>query len=348
MPAIYQTHDIWGENTLAPSYVPGIARHCNVLYMPHGNEQSGLYDAAGHIIETTIDGQRFSKPYSSDKKHEHKNIAARNISSGSFLYIGTLNPHYGHFLINSMSRLWPLQSDKSFRKLKLLCHAPATKSEWEKVEFATIALRGLGVEWDDIVFLSEPTLIHEVLVPDQALVEQTLIYPVYKEMGRSIGECFWGTVNSRDEPLYVSKTKLKSGVGHIQGEDLIEAEAARQGFRIIHPETLSLPEQVEILSEHSSIAGTLGSGFHTSLFAPSNKNLFCLAPVKDINSNYLLIDQVTAANASYFVPSAVTYEYGGSFKTTCIVEDMEKVAVEFIDAVLSKKSEASDISNKRC
>lgn len=338
MQAIHQTTSLWGESTRAEARTPKIVRHCNVLYMPNGDEHSGLYDASGRIIESTIDGQRFSKPYKSDTKVRQRISANRSLASGDFLYIGTLNPHYGHFLINSMSRLWPLQADRKYRKMKLLCHATASRSEWEKVNFATIVLGALGVEWDDIVFLSEPTLIHEVMVPDQALVEQTLVHQIYGEMGQTIGKPFWGDINSQNEPLYISKTRLKSGVGHIQNEALIEAEAVRQGFRIIYPETLTFAEQIKILSEHSVAAGTLGSGFHNSLFAPSGRNLFCLAPVKDINTNYLLIDEVTGANASYFVPNSVGYEYGGDFKTTCVVENMEQVAVDFIKAVKDRSN----------
>ncbi|NTF11099.1 glycosyltransferase family 61 protein [Agrobacterium rubi] len=336
MSAIFQTTSLWGENSLSTSHTPQIRRYCNVIYIPEHCQGSGLYDAAGYIIDSTVDGQRFSKPYKSEQRQKQEVRPIKTLTGGDFLYIGSLNPHYGHFIVNSLSRLWPLQVDKSFKKMTLVCHAPANRDAWEKIHFATMMVRGLGIDWDDILFISEPTLIHQVFVPDQSIIEQTLVYPVFGETGKLIGKQHWGHINSRKEPLYISKTRLKSGVGHIQDENVIEEKASRAGFRVIYPETLTFSEQIKALSEHQIIAGTLGSGFHTSLFAPSNKTLICLAPVKDINTNYKLIDSVTQANSLYYVPKNLSYAYGKDFQTTCVAENIEQVADEFIESVMEQ------------
>lgn len=54
----------------------------------------------------------------------------------------------------------------------------------------------------------------------------------------------------------------------IANRDEIEALFTAQGFEIIAPETLPIPEQLRLIRSASFIAGEYGSALHASLFCP--------------------------------------------------------------------------------
>jgi capsular polysaccharide biosynthesis protein len=68
-----------------------------------------------------------------------------------------------------------------------------------------------------------------------------------------------------NEKIWLSRSKLL--VGTIINESLIEKILTKIGYKIIHPEILSLQEQVRLISTSDIVAGFDGSQFYTVLFA---------------------------------------------------------------------------------
>ncbi len=324
----------WGETNVSEE-IPRTQRVFNALYMPYVyNEVWGIFDARGRIVEEAVDR------YGSRKELQHQKINDQEISQAvswastkNFVYFGQLNLHYGHFLINTFPRLWWLAKDDPGKPRSLLCHLGPTLSALEGFKFIGDILGALGIRLSDIEAFDAPMRISCVECPESSMHEQYAVHPILRELAlkAAAGLGLTVTANSRPEPLYISKSRLKRAVGVFENEDVFEEAARSRGFRIMYPETMTFAQQVAALTEHRVVAGTVGSAFHTLLFCPPGKRLIGLNPGPDVNSNFGLIDRISGVNASYFAPSPDLVEHisGQEILTTHRLLDPQAIARDY-------------------
>lgn len=247
------------------------------------------------------------------------------VAAGPTLYIGLLALHYGHFLINTLPHLWPLVGWTGQRP-KLLCHA--RPGSWHRAPFLETILGRLGYGLGDLVAFDRPVRLADVLVPEPALREQAGVHAVYGAFCRAIGEGFWrpDEVDSVARPAYLAKTGLASGITRLANEVEITDELARHGVEIVHPETLDLPAQVRLLSSRRVILGTVGSAFHTSLFAAPGRRIVGLNWQPALNSNFTLLDGLNGTQGRYYHAPGTRYLDPGAFEVTWEVPDPRGLA----------------------
>lgn len=70
-----------------------------------------------------------------------------------------------------------------------------------------------------------------------------------------------------DKKIYISRSDLTSNNQTITNRVLLETIAIKHGFKVVHPEKLTLSEQINIFSSAKTLAGEYGSGMHNSIFA---------------------------------------------------------------------------------
>ena len=253
--------------------------------------------------------------------------AAETVHEGPFLYIGPLVTHYGHFLVNTLPMLWPLLSWSGPRP-RILCHMPGGRSVLDRLPFVAPILDGLGLGVADLVAFDEPVRVTEVVLPQPALREQAAVHDVFATLCRQIGRPLWRdvAVDGARRPVYLSKTRLTSGVACAVNEQAIVDELDRRGVDIAFPETLSLAEQVRLLSHRRIVMGTVGSAFHTVAFAAPGRRLVGLNWQPSLNANFALIDACNAARARYYFPHGTAYEAQPGWELAWSVADPRGVA----------------------
>ena len=131
--------------------------------------------------------------------------------------------------------------------------------------------------------------------------------------------------------LYGKDGRLISAGAYItrlRGEEIIEARMAQAGAEIVHPQDLSLKDQIRLFARAKTVVGTVGSAFHTILFVRTPPRVIGLTGTNLVNANYSLIDNVKATKPLYVYPeiSATAIRDEGGFASTWIIEDMETVA----------------------
>jgi capsular polysaccharide biosynthesis protein len=246
------------------------------------------------------------------------------------MYMGYLNPHYGHFIINTLPRFWPLIYGK--RNLPALCcHVVGTVDEFLEMDFARTIFTSVDLASGLSVF-DRPIRIKTLLVPDTALHEQFGVHRIFGDLCRQIGREFWreDEVDSVSEPLYLSKTRLKIGVGHFADEDRIVHKLSEVGAQIFFPEEHTFADQVAALARHKTIIGTTGSAFHTSIFSAPGRNIIGINPTALTNTNYTMLDIINKNRSRYFYPEDISYSHDGEFQTTHHAADPEGVASDII------------------
>ncbi|MEM6374964.1 MAG: glycosyltransferase 61 family protein [Pseudomonadota bacterium] len=184
---------------------------------------------------------------------------------GRHLFAGIGRHHFGHFLLECVCRLWPLDTDLAFDGLVIIPKQGINFSAVFQRRFRTfleMLTGGLPVH-----FATAPVEVETLVVPSQG----------FGHLHWSCGtERFRGFVRSRiatqirpDGPdlLYISRLLLKRPEQMVDQEGRIEILMRQAGYSIFHPQRHSLEEQCARYRAASHIVGADGSAFHLASFA---------------------------------------------------------------------------------
>lgn len=305
------------------------------FYLPYAHNQGwGLFEDGGRPVAAAADfreGVHLPPDQVLETRLTGAEIA-ETAPNGVYIYGGRINPHFGHFLINTLPRFWAMTQVRS-PQTPILCHGPGTPDEWFGVPFIAAAFGLIGLSPRDFVTFDGPMRLRAVVVPSTSLEEQRAGYKAYAKLCLAIGDRLRArhTIEPDDRPIYYSKTRLRSAVGVITNESEIEAVLSAAGVEIIYPETLSFAQQVCLMSERKNILGSAGSFLHTSIFCPPRR-ITCLNVTDVVNSNYTIIDALAGNQSTYSYPPALqVLERQDGFLTSRYLPEAAAVAEELRD-----------------
>ncbi|MGH6884594.1 MAG: dTDP-4-dehydrorhamnose reductase, partial [Geminicoccales bacterium] len=166
------------------------------------------------------------------------------------LYGGFVFEHFGHLLLEGLARLWGPRLVDSKLPIYVQCAKPTLPASALKLfDLAGLAKR--------VHVVREDTSFDSVVVPAPAFVIQHKAHRVFKEMYLRITDRALGSsqVDTTDQPLYLSRTRLPSTVRALMGESILEDVLRRNGVHVIHPEQLDLIEQIRLVNRHRIVLG---------------------------------------------------------------------------------------------
>ncbi len=172
---------------------------------------------------------------------------------GRHVYGGILFGHFGHFLVESLSRAWFLRRHPD---LPVLWHRHGGRAS--PAQGAVLELLGLAPRPDCVV--TDTVTVEELLVPRQAAVMGGAFEP-----GQAAA---LGVLPARPRAgcrVWLSRARLPEVLARIEGEAELEARLAREGWLTLAPETLDAVAQLQALAEAEEVAGFMGSAFHLLL-----------------------------------------------------------------------------------
>ena len=210
--------------------------------------------------------------------------------------MGTIIPHFGHFITDSMSRLWML--DHAPKDMPVLClgNVRSFTHDYERVIAQAL---GLG---ERLIAPIEPTLFKQVLCPLPAIQLARRVYTCFDRPHRHVAEILGRLPNTRtfSRPIYLSRTALGSGHRALEGEDLLQAELAQAGYEIVHPQTLPFVQQVALFQSDVPIVGVIGSALHPLLFRIAEQRAR-LAMLSDdyVHQRFMLQDAIKSVDTTY-------------------------------------------------
>lgn len=318
----------------------------NAQYLTH-DPRSGkipvIFDDARRMVHESLDhhsGDR-TPTWQATAWPEDQGAVTEEAPEGTYLYVGAIHPHYGHFIVNTLARFWPLLNlglpdlDRRMLRPTLLCHGVGFHADWRNAPFVPEILGRLGLSMTDLTAFDRPMRIRTLLVPQAALQQDDYAYPVFAELCQAIGRDYYAAeeVDADPQPVYLSKARLTGGVRRFANEEAITAVLERHGVRIVHPELLSFPEQVRLFARHRVILGANGSAFHTLMFAPPGRRVIALSDRLKVSATYRLIDLITGTEAHYYYPVGTSSHVGDGFTVNFILRDPERVAAELLDKI---------------
>ena len=223
--------------------------------------QMGAFDSQGNCIRESLLFRSFGQVgfpgtfVRPDSTQDH-----------SAIYAGPLIRHYGHFLLEGLSRLW---FAKERPDIPIVWACPETSGRQHVTDYTSWQaelLEILNIS-NPAIFASVPLRFKELIIPDAGFVIYSDFHPTQ--------EAFLGACKRMVRPglkLWLSRSALGDKATNLM-EPTIERRLAEAGWTIIHPEQLSISEQLAFLSAAERIAGDEGSAFHTLVLLEDARDL---------------------------------------------------------------------------
>lgn len=201
---------------------------------------------------------------------------------GDFYYMGLMNPHYGHLILESLSRYWaalkqPLLIDKA---TKFVFHIVGAHKDgaldYLFSGFRLPYLSALGITRDNIIIVDKPMEFERITVPqapvaisDGDCFSSQEVVSFWRFLNEKLASAYNCSSGVGPNKIYLSRRSVKNP---IQGRTLlneteVESFFEGAGFTIVAPEELDSIEQKHFILNHARyIASHPGSGLLNSIF----------------------------------------------------------------------------------
>jgi capsular polysaccharide biosynthesis protein len=184
------------------------------------------------------------------------------------VYGGIIMRHYGHFLFESLSRVWFLKRNPGLRAVWHALPETAQVTRWQQ---EILAMLGIAVERRD--FILDPTTFAKLAVPQPGAELWTSLHP---EQVEAIG-VFPFRKPTAGRKLWLSRARMTRKAG-VQDELRLEELLGRTGWTSMQPDKLPVREQLERMADAEVIAGFDGSAFHTLMLGRDVRAKLIIVP----------------------------------------------------------------------
>ncbi|MGN5011960.1 glycosyltransferase family 61 protein [Aeromonas sp. 603607] len=249
---------------------------------------AGVFLKDGSIIEPTFSTQDSHLSLSSDYFYEKDGeIFKRDVETlhedtveGLCYFLGNLLPHWGHFLLDGISRLWFLLRlpNELREKLKFICydnHIPTWG--WE-------LLNAFGINERNLIFMKKGMLVKNLIMPLESYRTHISASSEFQCVFDTIRDFYCNRLDVKPtRKVYLSRRNQLAR--RLSNESCIESLLSSEGYEIIIPESLSVAEQVQLAASSKILIGTTGSGLYLAAFQKRGSSTIVIHP-----NDFLLFD----------------------------------------------------------
>jgi hypothetical protein len=213
--------------------------------------------------------------------------------SGRWLWGGVLWVHFGHFLVESSSRLWALAHlDQPMDGVLFIPKRPNVRDETHGFQRDFIDLFAPGLP---IRVVADPSEVEELVVPGQGFGLGQITQGTRK-FRNAIHSSFARDVKPEGpDRIYISRSKLGLSKGGLLGEEQMEERLRGEGYEIFHPQEHSLREQLARYKAAKHVIAADGSAIHLYAMVGRPDQKVAIVLRRRSGANNLL-----AANVAHF------------------------------------------------
>lgn len=263
----------------------------------------GAYDSAGCVVEDTlrISGavpQRRDQERLPERLTDWEVVETRE---EPVVWGGTMAAHYGHFLIESAGRVWPLLPGGELEGLPAVFTTPLgdeKSREW---------LDALGVPCVELP-AQGAVCFRRMHVPEPAWRMNAWAAPEMRQIHLHVGRNLEVPETPRGGVVWLSRSRLMPR--RVAYDERLLEWVLDPHVRCIHPEEMTLSEQVGVLDASDAVVGVIGSAFHTLLMVPDPPSCTYLCPDEETThgfggrfqatqATYPLQDQILGTNSKF-------------------------------------------------
>lgn len=282
----------------------------NAYVLPHqGKDVAGVVTQDFHFLPSTgLDGNE-------QRKYDGENAKIENSVA---IYLGCFHWVWGHYLTDNIKRFWFLYTEEGKQLIShgakivftCVCNRELTENGLKLMQMADVnpssfQLIKVPTQFKKL-YIPDPSIIHTDL--SQSSLGERLYTKEYKETVSKIID----KIPDRDlhDSIYFSRTGIKDNYLREFGEWSIEKIFKKKGYRIIHPEKISLEEQLMLLHNCSHFATTEGSVAHNAIFCRPGTYVEIIRKADYVNSYQLLINTLSDLDVTYIDAHHTTPPYG--------------------------------------
>jgi hypothetical protein len=202
-------------------------------------QRSGVLDANGTLVPWSITWRGQAQVTVQPAMPPADSIAHL---PGRWMFLGPLFGHFGHFLVESISRIWAF--DQLRDQIDGVIFVPKFQNRPDHVaNVYRPFLQALGVT-APMVNIEDPTRVDVLHVPQQGFGMFQMIEgaPEFRDFirahaGRDIAP-------QGAEKIYISRSALPAGRGSVLCENLLEARLEAEGYVPFHPQKHDFTAQI--------------------------------------------------------------------------------------------------------
>lgn len=249
--------------------------------------RGGVVDEDGQYvplsgIETRIGyGYPFSSPVYKDE---------------TVVYCGYLVNHWGHFLVEAVTRLWyALENDCTVDKYVFFLDENEERTVKGNYQEFFQLLR----IWDKLEIINTPTTYREVIVPEIAFQCMKFYSPRFLSIFDTIAANVTADPNwERPEKIYFTRSQFAKGNNYDFGLDSLDNFFSRNGYILLAPETVSLSQLIFYIRNASEIATISGSVHHNMLFGNNGQKLVIMERLIINDDHQVCINRMRQLNVT--------------------------------------------------
>ncbi|MDI6025353.1 rhamnan synthesis F family protein [Corticibacterium sp. UT-5YL-CI-8] len=208
-----------------------------------------------------------------------------DVLDGKYLLLGSLQPHFGHSLLEGLSRVWPLHISNAFRdEMKYLVFEPALR------DYHKVFLQHAGIDLEQVVHVPATGVrVERLYVPTPSIRSHRWISRLQGKTWAAISD----SVSSREPTRRVYLTRQNISERPLLNEEQVAACFSEFGYEVVAPETLTVEEQIEMAATSTHLAGPVGSQMYLGAFQKRGGKKLIIAPANFYAKDDLLISRVT-------------------------------------------------------
>lgn len=173
------------------------------------------------------------------------------------IFGGYLFDHYGHFLAESIHRVWPALVYPEYKDLPVLFHSLYEGADL--IPFMVDIFKYFGKDPERIIIINEPVKVTKLIVPTQGkLLRGPAMSPEYSKLFQQLLPMDPGAGYKN---IYVSRSRYLCSGSYI-GEVLVEETLAKAGVKVIFSEEHSIAELIPLYMNAERILLSEGSAIH--------------------------------------------------------------------------------------
>lgn len=237
-------------------------------------------------------------------------------------YCGYLVNHWGHFLIEGVTRLWYfMERDETIDKYVFFLD----ENEEREIRGNYREFLELLKIWDKLEIINKPVTYREVVVPELGIHMREAYTPkllrVFDEVARNVvPDAAWDS----PEKIYFSRSQFKKGLRFEFGMDTLDNFFEKNGYKILFPEQVPLSRMIHYIRSSKVVASQAGSLPHNMLFANSGQRLEIIERFVISDDNQTDVNRMRELNVTYV--DAIIPIYTVDFVGPCIVGYTEQMA----------------------
>lgn len=209
---------------------------------------------------------------------------------------------YGHFLLEVLPRFFVLSQLRALGlkfSIAISSEVPAYLVQFLDLFFRPEEL--VRFDWHTQYIEAETLIVPSMMHQHRGyhptfnlMVEDTLRRAVYRGGEKA-------TVHSTLDPgrIYLSRTRLRVGWHSLQNEIAVENLMQSLGFRIVHPQELTVIEQILLFSRTKILVGEYSSALHNAMFCPVGTSVVA---INRINWYQSAIGRMRQQNLAFVAP----------------------------------------------